>query len=134
MTNSNTIHVAIALLLHRGRILIARRNPIKHMGGLWEFPGGKIEPGEDPRDCVTREFIEEFGKEIQVGDLFMETDYTYEGKGDCHFSVFWAGCANDTIDELNEHMDYKWATVPDMDKYDFCPADQPIIDALKNLA
>ncbi len=126
--------VGMALLLHKGKILVAQRNPLKHLGGFWEFPGGKLEPQETLPECIKREFMEEFGKVIEVGDLFMEINHTYENAGDFHLSAFWAFCEDDSIPEVNEHMDYKWVTIPEMSKLKFCPADTPILEKLNHLA
>lgn len=128
------IEISMALLLHKSKIFVAQRNIMKHMGGKWEFPGGKLEAGETLQECVAREFMEEFGKQIHVGDLFMDVTYDYEDKGEFHLSAFWAFCDDDTIPEVNEHMDYKWVTIPEMEKLEFCPADAPIIEKLKSLS
>ena len=62
-----SIEVAAALIVHQGRLLITRRHPQAHLGGLWEFPGGKREPGESWEACVVREIREELGVEMSVG-------------------------------------------------------------------
>lgn len=128
------IEIGMAILLHKGKIFVAQRNPLKHLGGYWEFPGGKLEAGETLQDCVKREFLEEFGKTVEVGDLFMDITHTYENAGEFHLSAFWAFCEDDSIPEVNEHMNYKWVTVPEMEKLKFCPADAPIIEKLMQLA
>ncbi|MDR2902516.1 MAG: (deoxy)nucleoside triphosphate pyrophosphohydrolase [Lactobacillales bacterium] len=127
------IQIAMALLVHNSKILIAQRNPLKDQGGLWEFPGGKQEPNETLPECLAREFMEEFAKEIHPHDLFFEHEYTYEGKGDFHFSTFWATCRDETIPELNDHINYKWVSIPEMRAYQFCPADLPVIAQLEKL-
>lgn len=127
------IEIGMAVLVHNSKIFVAQRNIMKHMGGMWEFPGGKLEAGETLSECVAREFLEEFGKEIMVGDLFMDVTHTYENAGEFHLSAFWAFCDTDEIPEVNEHMAYKWVSIPEMEKLEFCPADGPFIEALKNL-
>lgn len=127
------IEIGMAVLVHNSKIFVAQRNIMKHQGGMWEFPGGKLEAGETLQECVAREFMEEFGKEIAVGELFMEHTYHYEGMGDFHLNAFWAFAKNDEIPEVNEHMEYRWVSIPEMEKLEFCPADTPFIEALKNL-
>lgn len=128
------IEIAMAILVHHSKIFVAQRNITKNQGGLWEFPGGKLEAGETLPECLAREFMEEFGKEISVGDKFSEHTYVYDNLGEFHLTAFWAFADNDTIPELNEHMAYKWVSVADMDDLEFCPADLPFIEELKKLA
>lgn len=127
------IEIGMGILVHKSKIFVAQRNIMKHMGGMWEFPGGKLEAGETLQECVAREFMEEFGKEIKVGELFMDMTHTYENAGEFHLSAFWAFCDTDEIPEVNEHMAYQWLSPKDFDTLEFCPADIPLIEALKNL-
>ena len=75
-----TIDVAAALIFRDGKLLITRRRAEAHLGGLWEFPGGKREPDETFEQCVARELREELGVEISVGDLFEEIVHAYPEK------------------------------------------------------
>jgi len=127
------IEIAMAILVHNSKIFVAQRNITKNQGGLWEFPGGKLEAGETLQECLAREFLEEFGKEIAVGDKFAEYTYTYENLGEFRLNAFWAFAKDDVIPELNEHMAYKWVTPAEMDELEFCPADLPFIEKLKSL-
>ncbi len=124
------IEVAMALVVHNGKILIAQRKKGKHQEFMWEFPGGKLEPGETLQQCLEREFIEEMNKPITVGDFFAEATFSYPDKGDFHFSAYWAGCSDDTIPALNEHENACWVTPADFKNYAFCPADIPFIEKL----
>lgn len=74
------IDVAAALLFRDGKILIAQRNADSHLGGLWEFPGGKREPGETFEQCLVRELREELGVEVKTGRLFEEITHVYGDK------------------------------------------------------
>lgn len=74
------IDVSAALIFHNGRLLITRRHADSHLGGLWEFPGGKLEAGETFEQCLVREIREELGIEIGVGELFEEITHAYEEK------------------------------------------------------
>ena len=84
------IEIAMAILVHNSKIFVAQRNITKNQGGLWEFPGGKLEAGETLQECLAREFLEEFGKEISVGDKFADYTYTYENLGEFRLNAFWA--------------------------------------------
>jgi len=69
--------VAAAVLIERGRVLLTQRKKGTHLAGAWEFPGGKVEPGEDPRDALVRELREEVGIEVDVGDPVEVTFHAY---------------------------------------------------------
>jgi 8-oxo-dGTP diphosphatase len=64
-----TVVVAAAIIVEHGRVLLTQRKPGTHLGGLWEFPGGKVEDGEDPKDALARELREELGIEALVGEI-----------------------------------------------------------------
>jgi len=74
----NTVEVSAALIFRDGKLLITRRHKDSHLGGLWEFPGGKREPGETFEQCLVREIREELGVEITVGELFEEISHVYD--------------------------------------------------------
>ena len=78
------IEISMAIVVHNDKILIAQRKKGKHQEFMWEFPGGKLEKGETLQECVTREFKEEFDKDIVVGDFFMDKTYSYADKGEMH--------------------------------------------------
>jgi len=77
---SSVIEVAAALIFRNGKILITQRRADTHLGGLWEFPGGKREPGETFEQCLVREIREELGIEISAGKLFEEITHAYAEK------------------------------------------------------
>jgi mutator protein MutT len=74
------IEVAAGLVFHRGLLLITQRRPQDHLGGLWEFPGGKREPSETYEECLQRELREELGIEVQVQDLVASVQHAYHEK------------------------------------------------------
>src|SRR5882757_10854262 len=74
------IEVSAALIFHHGKLLIAQRHATSHLGGLWEFPGGKREAGETFEQCLVRTIREELGVEISVGELFEEIVHDYPEK------------------------------------------------------
>jgi len=87
------IDVAAALVFHEGRLLIAQRRAGDHLGGLWEFPGGKVEPGESFAECLARELAEECGLTIGVGEEIEDVVHRYPEKT-VHLKFFrcwWVG-------------------------------------------
>ena len=74
------LEVAAAVLWRDKKLLITRRPPGTHLAGLWEFPGGKIEPGETPQQCLVRELQEELDIQIDVSKLLYTTTYEYEDR------------------------------------------------------
>jgi mutator protein MutT len=80
MQRSNIIEVSAALIFRNGKILITQRHAKSHLGGFWEFPGGKCEPGETFEQCLAREIHEELGVEITAGELFEDITHAYPEK------------------------------------------------------
>ena len=79
--------VSAALIFHHGKLLITQRHADAHLGGLWEFPGGKREAGETFEQCLIREIREELGVEISVGSMFEEIRHDYPEKS-VHLKFF----------------------------------------------
>jgi 8-oxo-dGTP diphosphatase len=77
-----TVIVSAAVLIEGGRVLLTQRRVGTHLAGAWEFPGGKVEAGEDPRDALRRELREEVGIEARVGEIVDVTFHRYEGEGE----------------------------------------------------
>lgn len=74
------VEVSAGLIFREGRLLIAQRHADSHLGGLWEFPGGKREPGETFEQALARELHEELGVRVEVGDLVEEVTHSYPAK------------------------------------------------------
>jgi len=74
------VEVAAGLIFREGRLLLTQRHPHSHLGGLWEFPGGKREPGETFEDCLRRELHEELGIQVEVGALLESLTHAYSDK------------------------------------------------------
>ena len=79
-TAGEVIDVAAGLVFRQSRLLISQRLPNKHLVGLWEFPGGKVEPGETFESCLARELQEELGIQVEVGELLDELTHVYPEK------------------------------------------------------
>ena len=76
----HAVEVSAGLIFRAGQILITQRYANDHLGGLWEFPGGKREPGETFEQCLGRELCEELGVKVRVGELFESVTHAYEAK------------------------------------------------------
>ena len=121
--------VVAALIWQDDRFLICQRPAHKSRGLLWEFVGGKTEPGESKEAALVRECREELGITVAVQDVFMEVDHVYPDIT-IHLTLFNAAVADGEM-TLYEHNDAKWITVDEIDLYDFCPADEEILERLK---
>lgn len=121
--------VVAALIWQGDRFLICQRPPHKARGLLWEFVGGKVEPGETKPQALIRECREELGITIAVGEPFMEVTHTYPDLT-VHLSLFHSSIVSGEP-QLLEHADLRWITVNEIDQYPFCPADVEILHELK---
>ena len=121
--------VVAALIWQGDRFLICQRPAHKARGLLWEFVGGKTEPGETREAALVRECMEELAVTVEVGDVFMEVDHVYPDLT-VHLTLFNAQIAAGEI-RLLEHNDARWITVDEIDDFDFCPADEEILERLK---
>lgn len=112
-----------------GRFLIARRPLDGMLGGLWEFPGGKVEPGETLPDALRREIREELGLDISPGEFLIDLDHAYT-----HFRItlhaFHAAATDGTIRHLGV-ADHAWVTLDELDSYAFAVTDRKIIERLR---
>ena len=124
------MEVAVAIIVNQeGKTLIAKRRQGKILGGCWEFPGGKIEPGEKSEDSVIRELKEEMDIDVIVGKQIAEIDYNYEW-GDVHLIAFQTDISKGQI-KLIDHDAIAWVSMEDMNKYGMTPADEPLITKIK---
>jgi len=111
------------------QILIDRRRPEGVMGGLWEFPGGKIEPGETIKECIQREIYEELGIVIEVGEHLITIDHTYT---DLRVTLTVHHCRHVTgVPQLLECDEIRWVNLEELEQFAFPKANFQIIAALK---
>lgn len=123
------IQVAAGILSSNDRILIAKRKEGKHLGGYWEFPGGKIEGDDTPEETLVREFKEEFDVFIKVHAEFHQNVHHYDQKS-IHLRTYWAEhLAGNFI--LRDHDELKWIHPSELMDYRLAPADIPIAEKLR---
>ena len=121
--------VVAALIWDEKRFLACQRPAHKARGLLWEFVGGKVEPGETKEQALIRECQEELAVTVAVQDVFMEVDHVYPDLT-VHLTLFNASIT-EGIPQKIEHNDLRWITVEEIDQYEFCPADEEILRRLK---
>jgi mutator protein MutT len=122
------IEVAAGLVFRRGELLITQRPAEAHLGGLWEFPGGKREPGETLEQCLHRELIEELGIEVTVRDLMERLTHVYPEKTVC---LNFYRCHLDRGEpQPLGCADFKWVRAEQLRNYKFPPADERILERL----
>ena len=123
--------VVAALIWDGDRFMACQRPAHKARGLLWEFVGGKVEPGESKEEALVRECREELGVTIKVQDVCMEVTHTYPDLT-VHLTLFHAVIAEGTPQKL-EHNDIRWLAVEEIDEFPFCPADEEILVYLKEV-
>ena len=120
--------VVAALIWDGNRFMICQRPAHKARGLLWEFVGGKVEPGETKQQALIRECREELDIELNVGDVFMEVLHEYPDLT-VALTLFHATIQRGEPKKL-EHHDIQWITPAQIHQYDFCPADEEILKRL----
>ena len=121
--------VVAALIWDGDRFLACQRPAHKARGLLWEFVGGKVEPGETKEEALIRECREELAVTVSVGEVFMEVTHQYPDLT-VHLTLYHAAIAAGVPQKI-EHNDIRWITVEEIDWYPFCPADDVILERLK---
>ena len=129
--DNHTMTEVVAALIWQGDRFMACQRPAHKARGQWEFVGGKVEPGETKEQALVRECREELAVTVEVGDVFMDVVHTYPDLT-VHLTLFHASIAEGIPQKL-EHCDIRWITVEEIQEYDFCPADQVILDRLRHL-
>jgi mutator protein MutT len=125
------IKVTAALILDRDRLFIGQRPPSKRFGLLWEFPGGKVEPGESLEASLEREIREELALEVAVGAPFRCVCHRYR---DFHIELhsFWCAVVGGTL-RLREHVACRWVRRDELDAFPFTDADRQLVAILRRL-
>ncbi|WP_027716421.1 (deoxy)nucleoside triphosphate pyrophosphohydrolase [Desulfuromonas sp. TF] len=120
--------VTAAVIRDGDAILITRRPQESRHGGMWEFPGGKLDAGESPQECLSREILEELGLEVAVESIFEIAYHRYEW-GPVLILAFECRVLNGEIRHIGI-SDHRWVSPEEMRLYDILPADRPIIAKL----
>ncbi len=120
--------VTAAVIRRADAFFIAKRKRVGDQAGKWEFPGGKVEPGEDERDCLKRELREELGIEITVGDYVAGAGFEHSGREYVlkAYEAEWTGGRM----ELREHEECRWVAAADLSGFDFAASDRAVVEAL----
>lgn len=116
--------VAAAVLEKDGKILIARRMAGDALAGKWEFPGGKLEPGETPPECLRRELAEEFGIDSEIGEFVCASEFEYRHT---HIELLAYRVRHKAGEfSLNDHSEIRWVAPSELLSYDLASADIPV--------
>lgn len=121
--------VTAAVIERHGQYLIARRAPGQSHAGRWEFPGGKIEPGETAEECLERELAEEFGVRVRAERFLISTTHTYPG-GAIELFAYKTTLLSGEF-QLRVHDRVAWVSPSEILRYDLLPADIPIARMLQ---
>ncbi|AGL01741.1 8-oxo-dGTP diphosphatase MutT [Desulfoscipio gibsoniae] len=124
-----TIVVTAAIIKHRDRVLIAQRKENVHQALKWEFPGGKLEAGESPEQCLVREIREELGLTINVQKIFEVVSHIYGERHIillCYLCRLIGGSA-----QTRDCHDFRWVEINELYFYDFAEADLPVVSNLQ---
>ncbi|MCX7949405.1 MAG: (deoxy)nucleoside triphosphate pyrophosphohydrolase [Treponemataceae bacterium] len=126
----NTIEVVAAIVYNdTGQILCTLRSHTMHNGGLWEFPGGKIEKGEDPREALQRELREELGIEVTLEKMPYGESQVPHGESVIHLTAYKAYHREEPL-HLTEHAAYLWLDPAYLSSLQWSPADLPIVQKI----
>ena len=126
MSSKNIVDVVGAIIKDGDRYLVGQRAANKSQGGLWEFMGGKIEPGETPEQALARECREELAIEIENEHIFDSVVHEYPEKT-IRLTLISCSPKSGSMPKALEHQQIRWVTRAEMDAIDFAPADRELI-------
>lgn len=128
-----SVLVTAALLIERGRVLLTQRKRGSHLEGAWEFPGGKVEPNEDPRDALAREMREEVGVDVEVTEIVEVTFHRYAEKS-VLLLFFEARRAEGSPEpRALDVADVRWAPAEELRDELFPPADVAVLAKVRRM-
>jgi len=133
MSHTSTMIVAAGVVVEDGRVLLTQRKRGAHLEGAWEFPGGKVEEGEDPRDALRRELKEELGIDVSVGEIVDVTFHRYEDAGRSILLLFFdATRARGSADpKALDVAAFEWADAAGLEPSRFPAADLAVVGKLR---
>lgn len=120
--------VTAAVIIENSKLLLARRAPGQKLAGMWELPGGKIEDGETPQECLERELLEELSMTAEAGEVLAITVYHYEHGS---FEMLAVEARRTSGLQLTVHDDVCWVTRTDIPMLPLAPADVDLISQLE---
>ncbi|MEM7136580.1 MAG: (deoxy)nucleoside triphosphate pyrophosphohydrolase [Myxococcota bacterium] len=123
--------VAAAVVVHEGRVLLTKRLEEQHLGGMWEFPGGKLEADESPEEALVRECREECGIDIEVHEVLDVTFHRYPQRS-VLILFYRATCLGGEVQHL-QVADHAWVSPEDLGRYDLPPADVRVVERVQQL-
>jgi 8-oxo-dGTP diphosphatase len=121
--------VVAALIARAGEVLVARRKEEGERAGLWEFPGGKVEPGEGERAALARELREELGVRVQVGELYSRLEHIYPDL-QVELALYRARLHDDEEPRPLTAQELRWVPLRELPALSFCEADVPVLTRL----
>ncbi len=123
------LHVTAGMIFRDHRVLISRRPAKSPLGGLWEFPGGKIEEGETLEECLAREILEELAVEVVVGELYVQVYHTYETFS---LTLYVFPCLlKEGEPQPIGVAEFRWVRLEELEQFVFPPADREVLDHIK---
>jgi 8-oxo-dGTP diphosphatase len=128
-----SVVVSAGVVVERDRVLLTQRKSGSHLAGAWEFPGGKVEPGEDPRDALVRELREELGIDTTVGEIVDVAFHRYEDADKAVLLLFFEATRTPTSHDpiALDVADFKWAGADELDPARFPPADVVVLGKVR---
>jgi 8-oxo-dGTP diphosphatase len=130
-----TVIVAAGILLENGRVLLSQRKAGAHLAGMWEFPGGKVEPGEDPKSALQRELSEELGIDVDIGDILDVAFHRYEEAQKAVLLLFYRATRRpgSPMPVARDVAAFQWGDRAALDPTHFPPADVGVLEKVAGL-
>ena len=125
------LDVCCAILIRDSKMMIVRRSPEMRLGGKWEFPGGKVDVGESPEECIVREIKEELLIDVRILKALKPVFHSYH-RGDIRLIPFIVELISSHEPQLTEHDAIAWVSLKEIASYDLAGADIPILNQLEN--
>jgi 8-oxo-dGTP diphosphatase len=124
------MRVVAAVIQDQGRFLACRRAPHKSLPGQWEFPGGKVEPGETDQEALARELVEELSISVRVGDFIIETS----NAAGIEMATYFVQLSGDRPEASSDHDRLIWVQASDLSRLDWAELDVPVVRELERLS
>jgi 8-oxo-dGTP diphosphatase len=133
MPNVQTIIVAAGIVIEDGRVLLTQRKKGSHLAGAWEFPGGKVEPAEDPRDALARELAEELGIDALIDDVVDVTFHAYPERAVLLIFYRARRKASSPAPRALDVAALRWASADELSDAEFPPADVAVLGKVRGI-